>query len=141
MSQISSGLRAALLKTNGFKEAMDGSEFRLYSGTIPASPDDSIGSATLLVTIKNGASGVTFDDTVPGILSKPAAETWSGTNAAGGNCSFYRLVASADTGAASSTDKRVQGTVGVVGADLNLDDTALVLGAPQGITSYNVSVA
>lgn len=140
MAQISSGLRAVLLKTNGFKEAMDGAEFRIYAGTEPDHPDDSIGSATLLVTVKNGSSGITFNDAVPGILSKPAGETWLGTNAASGTATFYRLVQAGDTGAASSTAVRVQGSVGVVGSDLNLDDTSLALGAPQSITSYNVSV-
>ena len=136
----STGLKAAMLNAGGFKETMDGSEFRLYAGIVPAHANDSIGAATLLCTVKNGASGVTFDDTTPGVLLKPAAETWSGTNVASGTPSFYRLVKPADTGAASTSDVRVQGSVGVVGADLNISAGTLVSGAPQSISYYAVSL-
>ncbi len=138
---VSSGLQKALLNDGGFKETMDTAEFRLYAGLVPDSADASIGAATLLCTVKNGASGVTFDaTTTPGTLLKPAGETWGGTNAASGTPSFYRLVKSADTGAASTTDTRVQGSVGVVGADLNISAGALVSGAPQSITYYAVTM-
>lgn len=139
-TSISPGLQALLLGSGGFKETMDGSEFRLYAGLVPAAAGDSIGAATLLCTVKNGASGVTFDDTTPGVLLKPAAETWSGTNVASGTPSFYRLVKPADTGAASTSDVRVQGSVGVVGADLNISAGTLVSGAQQSISYYAVSL-
>ena len=139
-TSISPGLLNQLLGSGGFKETMDGSEFRLYAGLVPAAAGDSIGAATLLCTIKNGASGVTFDGTTPGVLLKPASETWQGTNAASGTPSFYRLVKSADTGGASTTDPRVQGSVGVVGADLNISAGTLVSGAPQSISYYAVSL-
>ena len=139
-TSISPGLQGQLLNAGGFKEVMDGAEFRVYAGLVPAAAGDSIGAATLLCTIKNGASGVTFDDATPGVLLKPAAETWQGTNAASGTPSFYRLVKSADTGGASTTDPRVQGSVGVVGADLNISAGTLVSGAPQSISYYAVSL-
>lgn len=139
-TSISPGLQGQLLNAGGFKETMDGSEFRLYAGLVPAAAGDSIGAATLLCTVKNGASGVTFDGTTPGVMLKPAAATWSGTNVASGTPSFYRLVKPADTGAASTSDVRVQGSVGVVGADLNISAGTLVSGAPQSISYYAVSL-
>ena len=139
-TSISPELLGQLLGSGGFKETMDGSEFRLYAGLVPGNAGDSIGAATLLCTIKNGASGVTFDAGTPGVLLKPAAETWQGTNVASGTPSFYRLVKPADTGAASTSDVRVQGSVGVVGADLNISAGALVSGAPQSISYYAVSL-
>lgn len=140
-TSVSSGLQAALLNAGGFKETMDGSEFRIYAGIVPAASDDSIGAATLLCTVKNGASGVTFDiTTAPGVALKPSGETWSGTNAASGTPSFYRLVQSADDGTSSATAVRVQGSVGIVGADMNISSGALVSGAPQSITYYAVTV-
>lgn len=139
-TKISTGLLAALLTTGGIKETLDGSEFRLYTGIEPESADDSIGGATLLTTIKNGASGITLDAvTTPGLLRKPAAETWQGTNVATGTATWYRLVKSADTGAASTSAVRLQGSVGVIGADLNLADVALVSGAPQQVNNYTVT--
>lgn len=139
-TSISPELQGQLLGSGGFKETMDGSEFRLYAGLVPGNAGDSIGAATLLCTIKNGASGVTFDGTTPGVLLKPAAETWSGTNVASGTPSFYRLVKPEDTGAASTSAVRVQGSVGVVGADLNISAGTLVAGAPQSISYYAVSL-
>lgn len=140
MNKISTGLLDALLTTGGIKETLDDSEFRIYTGIEPESADDSIGSATLLTTIKNGASGITFSTATPGVLTKPVAETWQGTNAASGTATWYRLVKADDTGAASTSAVRMQGTVGVIGADLNLASTALVSGAPQAIDNYVVTV-
>lgn len=139
-TSISPGLQGQLLQAGGFKEVMDGAEIRIYAGLVPALAGDSIGAATLLCTVKNGASGVTFDSNTPGVLLKPAAETWQGTNVASGTPSFYRLVQPADTGAASTAAPRVQGTVGVVGADLNISAGALVSGAPQSISYYAVTL-
>lgn len=139
-TSISPGLQGQLLQAGGFKEVMDGGEIRLYAGLVPAIAGDSIGAATLLCTIKNGASGVTFDAGTPGVLLKPAAETWQGTNVASGTPSFYRLVKSADAGDSSTSAPRVQGTVGVVGADLNISSGALVSGAPQSISYYAVTL-
>lgn len=139
-TSISPGLQELLLGASGFKEAMDGSEFRLYAGLVPASAGDSVGSATLLCVIKNGASGVTFDSDTPGVLLKPAGETWVGNNVASGTPSFYRLVKPSDADIASTTDERLQGSVGVVGADLNISAGALVSGAPQSISYYAVTL-
>lgn len=138
--KISTGLLAAILTTGGIKETLDGGEFRLYSGIEPAAADDSIGGATLLCTIKNGASTITFDSSTPGVLTKPAGETWQANNVASGTATWFRLVKPADTGAASTSAVRLQGRVGVIGADLNLADVALVSGAPQAIDNYVVSV-
>ena len=59
---------------------------------------------------------------------------------ASGTPSFYRLVKPADADAASTSDARVQGSVGVVGADLNISAGTLVSGAPQSISYYAVSL-
>lgn len=139
-TSISPGLLNQLLGSGGFKETMDGSEFRLYAGLVPAAAGDSIGAATLLCTVKNGASGVTFDDTTPGVLLKPAAETWSGTNVATGTATFFRHAAAADDGGASTTAPRLQGTTGVSGADLNISDTNLVAATPQALDYYNLTL-
>lgn len=139
----STGLRNAMLVTGSFKNQMDLCKLKIYAGTVPASANDSIGAATLLCVVSNNgtATGLTFEAAaVDGVLSKTAAEVWSGTNVAGGVASFYRLETAADTQALSPTEKRVQGTVGVAGADLNLSNTTLVSGAPQAINFYTVAL-
>ncbi len=141
--KMSTGLRNQMLSGDSLKGIFDaGSEIRIYSGTIPPSADNSIGAATLLCTIKNGASGITFDtEASGGILLKNPAETWQGTCGATGTATFYRHVLTADAGDASTTAPRYQGNVAVVGADMNLTSTSLVSGAVQGIDYHAVTIA
>lgn len=141
--KTSTGLRNGMLVGDSFKGLMDGSFLRIYAGPVPASADDAIGSATLLCTVSNNSSatGLTFDSVaVGGVLSKTPAEVWSGNNVAAGTASFYRLETSADDQDASSTLPRVQGTVGVLGADLNLSSVALANGAPQAIDYFTMAL-
>lgn len=138
----STGLRTGMLSTGSFKSIMDGSKLKIYAGAVPASSDDALGAAVLLNTISNasGATGLTFAAAVAGVIAKTPAEVWSGNNVAGGVATFYRLETAADTQAASTTESRVQGTVGVAGADLNISNTTLVNGAPQVIDYFTYAL-
>lgn len=140
--KLSTGLRNAILATDSIKATFDaGSEIRIYGGTEPASADDSIGAAVLLVTIKNGANGITFAATATGgVLVKNAAETWSGANVATGTGTFYRHVLTADADDASTTAPRYQGSVASAGADMNLSSSALVSGATQTLDYHAVAI-
>lgn len=123
------------------KATLDGGEIRIYSGIRPAAADDGIGAAVLLCTVRlNGSTGIVFDATTPGLLTKPSGATWTGNNVASGTATWFRIVQPADTGAASTTAPRIQGSVGVVGADLNLDTVALTSGLPTPINSFNIGV-
>lgn len=141
--KMSTGLRNQMLSGDSLKAIFDaGSEIRIYSGAVPSSADNSIGAATLLCTIKNGASGITFDTAAAnGILLKNPAEVWEGNNVATGTATFYRHVLAADDDAVSATAPRYQGTVGIVGADMNLTNTGLVISAPQRIDYHAVTIA
>jgi len=141
--KTSTGLRNGMLVTDSFKGLMDGCFLKIYAGTVPADADAAIGGATLLCTISNnsGVTGLTFDATaIGGVVSKTPAEIWSGNNVAAGTASFYRLETPGDTGAASTTLERVQGTVGLLGADLNLSSVALASGAPQAIDYFTMAL-
>lgn len=141
--KTSTGLRNGMLVTGSFRSLMNGCFLRIYAGPVPASADDAIGSATLLCTVSNNSSatGLTFDSTaVGGVLSKTPAEVWSGNNVAGGTATFYRLETPADDQDASSTLPRVQGTVGLLGADLNLSSVALTNGAPQAVDYFTMAL-
>lgn len=142
MAKFSTGLRNKMLDANPFKTVMALGFVKIYAGTVPADADASIGSATLLSTISvaSGGTGLSFAaSAVAGVISK-AVETWSGTNAASGTATFYRHVAVGDDGTLSTTQARIQGTVAVAGADLNISNTALVAAATQTIDSYNVAL-
>lgn len=138
---FSTGLCAAIVGTVGAKGALDDSELRIYGGLMPAHANDSLGSATLICTVKAGADGITFDDaTVPGALIKTAAETWAGTNVASGTKAFFRVCKSGDTGGASTTAVRLQGNIGLTDSALNVSSLASVASAPQTIAHFNIAV-
>ena len=139
--KVSTGLRNALLDSSSLKGILDGGFLDIYSGTIPATADDALTGATLLCRVSNGGSGLTFDtNAVGGVLSKNPSEVWQGLNTASGVASFFRFVSASDTGAASDTEKRIQGTVAVLGADLNISNTSLTVSAPQAIQFFYVAL-
>ena len=141
--KLSSGLRDHMLVTGSFKAGLDGGVMRIYAGTIPAAADDALASATLLCTISLDATGtgITFESTVTaGILVKKAAEIWRGQIATSGTATFFRFVPIADDGTASTTAKRIQGTVNVVGADLNFSSVSFVAPNYKIIDSLNVTI-
>lgn len=139
----STGLRKNLLDTGSLKATMALGFIKIYAGTVPTTADDAIGSATLLTTISvnSTGTGVSFDTAAAGgTLSKAPGEVWSGVNAAGGTATFYRHVAVGDTGALSTTEARIQGTVGTSGAELNLSAVTLTNGATQTVDYYSVTL-
>lgn len=137
----STGLKNGVLSGDSLKSLLDGGEIRFYAGTVPANADAAIGGATLLCTIKNGGSGINFASAAAGgVLQKASGETWGGTNVASGTATFYRHVKSDDDGSASTTAVRLQGSLGLAGADINLTSVALVSGAPQTLNYYSVGL-
>lgn len=135
----STGLRVLML--DAVKTALDGAQIEIYGGIRPEAADDSMGAAVLLCTVLlGGTDGLVFDDATPGLLVKPSGATWTGDNVATGTATHFRLVLPDDTGAASTTAPRLQGSVGVVGADLNLDTVSLVSGLPTPINSFNIGI-
>lgn len=136
MLKFSTGLRNHMLVTGSFKNAMDLCTLRMYSGAVPATADAALGAAVLVCPVTNNstATGLTFEATATdGVLSKTISEVWSGVNVADGTVTFFRLETAADDGTASTTQKRVQGTIAKVNADLLISDPILIDAAPQDI--------
>lgn len=143
MIKPSTGLRQLLVLSASLKEALDGGLIRLYSGAVPASPNDSIGAAVLLNEISAGGTGtpLTFEATAPdGVLSKSVAENWTGNNITGGTPTFFRYVKPGDAGDASNTAVRLQGTAGVLGSDMFISTLPLVGGAPQSFSLFRLAI-
>lgn len=114
----------------------------IYSGTQPTSPNDAP-TGTLLVTIDSNVgdgTGITFDDAAAGVLTKAAAETWSGICGADGTAGWARLLTESDGGASSTTDERIDMAVATSGAQLNFSSTAFASGATQTITSLSITL-
>lgn len=141
--KASTGLRDGTLVTGSLRSLLNGGRINIYAGAEPATADAALGGATLLcaVTVNSTGTGINFDTTASGgVLQKAPGEVWSGVNAATGVASFYRHVAAGDAGDASTTAARLQGTIGIAGADLNLSSTSLTSGATQTIDYYSVAL-
>lgn len=144
MAKFSTGLRNGMLNNVGFLEALDGGVLKIFSApTAPASAD-AAETGTLLMELTaggDGSTGLTFDSPVAGVLSKSPSEVWM-TSAVieSGACTYFRFVSQADDGAASDEAPRVQGTVGMLGADMNLTSTTVTAGAPWTLNYFHVGL-
>ena len=134
MAKFSTGLRNGMLDTGACAALLDGGLLHIYAATtVPDTADAALpGDAVLLCTLSDNdtGDGLAFDSASDGSLPKAAAQIWKGTNLATGIGAFYRYSLPADTGAASATALRVQGTIGPVNADLLMGDPNFVSGQP-----------
>lgn len=140
--KASTGLRNGALATGSVKSLLDGGRIDIYAGAAPATADAAVGAATLLcaITLNSTGTGINFDTAAAGgVLQKAPGEVWSGVNAASGVAAWYRHVAAADDGTESLTAPRVQGTINVSGADLNLSSVSLAAGATQTVDYYSLA--
>jgi hypothetical protein len=141
--KISSGLRDHILATGSLRAAINGMVMRIYSGAVPAGPESDATGNTLLCTISTSGlgGGLQFEASpANGLLPKASADVWSGTCGATGTASFYRLVETGDTNGSSTSAKRVQGTVGLAGADLNVVNTTFTSSEEKRIDYYVIGM-
>ena len=140
--KASTGLRNAVLATGSLKAVLDNGFIDIYAGTVPADADAALGSATLLCVISNNSAGTGIHFAAAasgGVLAKSTTETWSGANIASGTATFARHRLATDSGTLSTTEPRMQLSIGVSGADLNfLDGVYLNSGATKTINAYSV---
>lgn len=140
--KVSTGLRTKLLDTGSLKSVMALGFLKLYSGTVPATADAALSGTTLLLTVSvaSGGTGLSLGPTASGGVITKAAETWSGVNAVTGTPTFYRFVAVGDTGVNSTTEARIQGTVGTTGTDLLLATALLTATQTTTIDSFQFTL-
>ena len=139
--KASTGLRDMLLSTGSLADALDLGFINIYSGAAPATADDAA-TGTLLCVISNNSTGtgLTFAAAANGVLPKSDLEVWSGLNLEAGTASYYRHVAVGDTAGLSTTEPRLQGTISVAGADMNMTSTNLAANATQTVDFYTVGL-
>ena len=144
MLRYSQGLRNALMAVDSLRGLLTGCEIRIYEGAPPPSPNDSVGAAVLLctITLDDTGGGLGFEAVATGgTLTKSASEVWRGTNVATGVATFFRIVVpQSDADGVSFTAKRIQGTVGVAGADMNLSNPSLSAGGVQTIDNFYLTM-
>lgn len=141
--RLSTGLRTALAGSGGFASTFANGVIEIYTGTQPVTPDAAV-TGTLLgtVTLASGAftpgtstNGLTFGAPAAGAVSKSG--TWSFNGIAVGVAGWFRLKGNAvDTGALSTSLPRLDGSVAVSGADLNLSNISIAIGAPNTIDTF-----
>lgn len=136
---LSTGLTNSLLGTSPLQTLLAGGELLIYSGAQPLSADDAP-TGTLLVTINNAGAGLNFDAPVANVLSKAAAETWAASAAASGTAGWFRYQIIGDTGAASTTAVRIDGAIGLSGADMNISNTQITAGATQTVDAFSITL-
>jgi len=144
----STGMRNHKLLTGSVKAGVDGGVLRIYGSTVsraealtfvPSSADDAIGSAVLLATISVDGlgTGINMAATVNnGVLAKSTSEVWEGDYVATGYPSFARFSSLTDDGSSSTTEKRLQLTVGVVDSEIIISQELKTSGDTQRIDSF-----
>lgn len=133
----------------GIKSAYANGVIGIYGGaTIPTDLDGAIpGTLLCLVTKASGSfspgtatNGINFDNPAAGIMSKAAAENWSGTvleaAGAGTTATFYVHYANDMTTGASTTAVRMAGQISTSPTIEMPIANPLVAGAPFVIASY-----
>lgn len=132
----STGLRNHVAVTGSMRSAFHGtSRISIYGGVELATADADATGATLLCVITGPASaGLEFEAVATnGVLAKLASQVWSGTNAASGTATWFRVEETADTRAASTTLKRIQGNVGIAIGDMVMVQNVLTAGNVKAI--------
>ncbi len=141
--RLSTKLRDNLAGTTGFAATFANGVIEIYSGSQPATADSAV-TGTLLgtVTLNSGAftpgsptNGLTFAAAAGGAVSKSGV--WSFNGVAAGTAGWFRLKGNAvDAGGVSTILPRLDGSIAVSGADMNLSNITISLGSPSTIDTF-----
>lgn len=131
--KFSTGLRNQVLGTKSLAEALTNYVVRIYTSPIPSSPNDAV-TGTLLCQTSSISWGNPVDGTID--ISSPV----EGTNVAAGSAAYFRICATGDNGDADASKVRVQGTVGISGADMRVNSTNFAINADTKITSIAITI-
>ena len=126
---------------DGVRGVFEGGGIALYTGPQPTSANDAA-SGTLIADVNETADSgeIVFDGASNGSLSLPSGVLWEGTNVATGSYGYGRIYEKgADPNAASTTDARLDFSIGTSGADLNLGNISATAGASSRFTSFSLS--
>ena len=102
---------------------------------------DGGGTGTLTVTsVEAAARANTLQLGLPvlGVISKNS-DVWSGLGLAALTPGYFRLVTSSDTGALSTTEIRIQGIISTSGADMDISNMNIAIGATQTVDNFDLT--
>lgn len=137
----------ACASSKGLLDIFRHSTLVIRTGVQPADADTAeAGSVLVQITVGSGAftkgtatNGLDFDAPSAGVLSKASAETWSGTASATGTAGWVRVYDNGFETGASSTAKRIDGTIAASGGQLNMP-TSIVSGATVTIDQFDLTL-
>lgn len=143
--RLSTGLRNKMLDggtTGGVKGALNLGFIYIYSGPQPLTADvGATGTLLGTVSVNAGGTGLTFDASTGGVISKAAAEAWKFNGSVAGTAGWFRFSAAGDTPAnISSTVARLDGSIAASGADLNLSNISVAVSAPNTIDVFQFTL-
>jgi len=104
---------------------LDGGKLRIYGGLQPASADDAVGAQVLLAELMFGNPA--FAAAVAGVAAANAITADASANATD-TATWFRALRSDNT-------QVFDGSVGLLGCDLNLNSVAIQVGAQVSVTS------
>lgn len=100
---------------------------RVYDGAQPTNPDTAVGAQVLLAELRLGSTA--FGAAVNGVATANPITSDSSADATG-TAAWFRVLKS------DGTTVLWDGTVGVSGANLNLNAVAISAGAAVGVTAF-----
>ncbi len=106
-------------------------KLRIYDGTQPTDADTALSSNTLLADL--ALSATAFASASSGSATANAITSDTSADATG-TASFFSLLTSANV-------RKIDGSVGTSGANLNLNTVSIVAGATVAVTSLTVTMA
>lgn len=141
--KISTGLRNHMAVTGSMRSAFNAaSRLSIFGGSEVATADADATGATLLCVITGpAAAGLEFEATATdGVLAKLASQVWSGTNLASGTATWFRFEETGDSRGASTTQKRIQGNIGIAMGDMVFIQNVLVSGNTKTIDGGGITI-
>ena len=139
--KFSTGLKNALLDGTDMTSMFDGATAQLvmYSGTQPTDADTTEGAGTVLATIVLPTTNAFAASAVAGAIAK--AGTWEDTSAdASDTATWFRIYALSTETGASTTFRRIDGTVGTATTDIVINNNILTIGDPIVVDTFSVSI-
>ncbi len=139
--KTSTGLRNYILSDGSLSSALSGGFIKIYSGDAPSSADGAVtGTLICIISLNSTATGFTLGTASGGIIAKESTDILSGVALVSQVAGYYRHVAPGDSGAYSTSEPRIQGSISTVGAEMNLSSVNIALGATQTIDFYSITL-
>ncbi len=128
-----SGAVVTVIAPNGTGDAHNGLALSTTTTTLTATSGGNMAGGV------DAVNGLTFAAPSGGTLSKSGV--WGFTGVAAGTAGWFRMkAAGTDSDGASTTLCRLDGSIAVSGADMNLSNIAIAVGAPTTVDSLTITM-